>query len=99
MSRFFSPPDHFEARVGAGRRVELMLNPNQLGPGIYVISISIHQATSIEEANAAPRYDLLNRSFEIKVELPDSLAACSAEFFHSCEWNFGTAALPAVSNN
>jgi lipopolysaccharide transport system ATP-binding protein len=99
MCRFFSPPDCFEAQVGAGRRVDLVLNPNQLGPGTYVISLSIHHATTIEGANAAPRYDLLARSFEIAVELPDSLAAASAEFFHSCEWNFGTAALPAESKS
>jgi lipopolysaccharide transport system ATP-binding protein len=99
MCRFFSPPDCFKAQVGAGRRVDLLLNPNQLGPGIYVISLSIHHATTIEDANAAPRYDLLARSFEIRVELPDSLAAASAEFFHSCEWNFGTATLPAVSKS
>jgi lipopolysaccharide transport system ATP-binding protein len=96
MCRFFSPPDRFEARMGAGRHVDLLLNPNQLGPGVYVISISIHQATTIEGANAASRYHLLNRSFEITVELPDSLAAASAEFFHSCEWNFRTASLPDV---
>ncbi|WOH68181.1 polysaccharide ABC transporter ATP-binding protein [Bradyrhizobium sp. BWA-3-5] len=97
MCRFFSPPDCFEAQVGAGRRVNLVLNPNQLGPGVYVISISIHGATTIEGANAAPRYDLLNRSFEITVELPNSLAAAGAEFFHSCEWNFEIAALPSSS--
>ena len=99
MCRFFSPPDRFEARVGSGRRVELLLNPNQLGPGVYVISLSIHHATTIEEAKTAPRYDLLNRSFEITVELPDSLISASAQFFHSCEWNFGTAELPELSQS
>jgi lipopolysaccharide transport system ATP-binding protein len=94
MSRFFSPPDRFKTRVAEGRRVDLILNPNQLGPGIYVISLSIHQETTIEGANAAPRYDLLARSFEITVELPDSLAAASAQFFHSSEWNFSNATLP-----
>jgi lipopolysaccharide transport system ATP-binding protein len=98
ICRLFSPPDHFETKVGLGRRVELLLNPNQLGPGVYVISISIHEATTIEGANAAPRYDLLNRSFQVTVELPDSLAVCSAEFFHSCEWTFGAAELPIASD-
>ncbi|WOH48844.1 ABC transporter ATP-binding protein [Bradyrhizobium sp. sBnM-33] len=97
MCRFFSPPDRFQANVGDGRRVDLVLNPNQLGPGIYVISLSIHHETTIEGANAAPRYDLLARSFEITVELPNSLAAASAAFFHSCEWNFETVALPSSS--
>jgi lipopolysaccharide transport system ATP-binding protein len=99
VCRFFSPPDCFAAKVGAGRRVDLVLNPNQLGPGSYMISLSIHQATTIEGANAAPRYDLFNRSFEITVELPDSLASASAQFFHSCEWNFGASALPHFSQS
>ena len=94
MCRFFSPPDRFHAKMGDGRRVDLILNPNQLGPGIYVISLSIHEATTIEDAGVAPRCDLLNRSFEFTVELPDSLAAASAQFFHSCEWNFAGAELP-----
>ena len=99
MCRLFSPPDRFEAKIGTGRRIDLVLNPNQLGPGIYVISISIHQETTIEGANAARRYDLLNRSFEIAVELPDSLASASAQFFHSCEWNFRASALPHLSQS
>lgn len=97
VCRFYSPPDIFEAESGGGRRVDLVLNPNQLGPGIYVISVSIHDATTIEGVNAAARYDLLSRSFEITVELPDSLAAASAAFFHSCEWNFSSAVLPSVA--
>ena len=99
MCRFISPTDRFQTKLGDGRRVELVLNPNQLGPGIYVISLSIHQATTIEGINAAPRYDLLSRSFEITVDLPDSLAAASAQFFHSCEWNFCGTALPGASGD
>lgn len=95
MCRFFSQPDHFEGKIGDGRRVELLLNPNQIGPGVYTVGISIHEATTIEDVNAALRYDLLSRSFQITVELPDSLAPASAQFFHSCEWNFQAAALPA----
>jgi len=95
ICRFFSQPDSFEGKIGDGRRVEVLLNPNQIGPGVYTVGISIHEATSIEDANAALRYDLLSRSFQITVELPDSLAPASAQFFHSCEWNFQAAALPA----
>jgi hypothetical protein len=43
---------------------------------------------------SVPRYDLLSRSFETIVELPDSLASASAQLFHSCEWNFDSAVLP-----
>jgi lipopolysaccharide transport system ATP-binding protein len=95
ISRFFSPPDHFVATPGDGRRINIMLNPNQIGPGLYTIGISIHEETKIEQADSAIRYDLLNRSFSLKVELPDSLAPASAAFFHSSEWSFARAELPA----
>jgi lipopolysaccharide transport system ATP-binding protein len=95
MCRFFSQLDHFQGKIGDGRRIELLLNPNQIGPGVYTVGISIHEATTIEDVNAALRYDLLSRSFHITVELPDSLAPASAQFFHSCEWNFQAATLPA----
>lgn len=94
LCRFFSQPDHFKADVGSGRRVELLLNPNQLGPGIYTVGISIHEAAPIEEIHAVRCYDLLSRSFEITVDLPDSLSNASAQFFHSCEWNFESVRLP-----
>jgi homopolymeric O-antigen transport system ATP-binding protein len=95
ISRFFSPPDRFVATAGDGRRINIMLNPNQLGPGLYTIGISIHDETTIEQADSATRYDLLNRSFSLTVELPDSLAPASAAFFHSSEWSFSHAELPA----
>jgi lipopolysaccharide transport system ATP-binding protein len=95
ISRFFSPPDHFVATAGDGRRINIMLNPNQLGPGLYTIGISIHEETTIEQADSATRYDLLNRSFSLTVVLPDSLAPASAAFFHSSEWSFSHADLPA----
>ncbi|KAB0675919.1 ABC transporter ATP-binding protein [Aureimonas leprariae] len=94
MARFFSEPDHFDAVEGTGRRIDLILNPNQLGPGVYSIGISIHEETSIEDASSAIRYDLLSRSFEVTVELPDSLSSASAQFFHSAEWDFHSADLP-----
>jgi lipopolysaccharide transport system ATP-binding protein len=95
ISRFFSPSDQFVAVAGDGRRINIMLNPNQLGPGLYTIGISIHEETTIEQADSAIRYDLLNRSFSLTVELPDSLAPASAAFFHSSEWSFSYAELPA----
>ena len=66
----------------------MLLNPNQLGPGNYSISLAIHQYTNIEEFPSAKIYDLLNRSFEFSVLLDDTLANMQAEFFHSAEWSF-----------
>lgn len=94
IARLYSPPDRFQANAGDGRRVELLLNPNQLGPGAYTVGISILGETTVEDADAALRHDLLSRSFTIIIELPDSLGPASAGFFHSCEWEFDKATLP-----
>lgn len=94
MARLFGPPDHFDGVEGMGRRVDIVLNPNQLGPGIYTIGISIHDESSLESIAHVARYDLINRSFSITVELPDSLSSASAGFFHTSEWNFDTVSLP-----
>lgn len=92
--RFFSKPDRFQASVGMGRRVDLILNPNQMGPGVYTVGLSIHDAATIENVSAVRCYDLLSRSFEIGIDLPDSLSSASAQFFHSSEWSFGEVILP-----
>lgn len=94
MVRLFGPPDHFDGVEGMARRVEIILNPNQLGPGIYTIGLSIHDEASLESIAHVARYDLVNRSFSITVELPDSLSSASAGFFHTSEWNFDSVALP-----
>ncbi len=88
VARIISPKDSFSIQSGQCRNVEMILNPNQLGPGEYILSLSIHQFGLLELFNSTPRYDLLNRSFHIKVEMPDSLAAVEAKFFHSAEWSF-----------
>lgn len=94
MTRFFGPPDHFHGVEGMGRQVEIVLNPNQLGPGIYTIGISIHDEATLENISQVARYDLVNRSFSITVELPDSLSSVSGGFFHTSEWFFDTVSLP-----
>jgi lipopolysaccharide transport system ATP-binding protein len=88
VARLFSPKDCFDAVVGDLRSVNVILNPCQIGPGEYIVGISVTEYSEIEKLNSAKRYDLLNRSFKIKVEVPDSLAAASAAFFHSSEWMF-----------
>jgi lipopolysaccharide transport system ATP-binding protein len=96
ICRFFSKPDRFQASVGMGRRVDLILNPNQIGPGFYTVGISIHDAATIENVSAVRCYDLLSRSFEIVIDLPDSLASAGSQFFHSSEWSFSKVILPRI---
>ncbi len=98
ITRIISPPDHFDADVGDGRRIDIILNPNQIGPGVYTISLSIHEESTIPYFNNAIRYDLLNRSFSLIVDVPDTLSAASASFFHSSEWGFDKVSLPAKAD-
>ena len=88
VARVISPYDKFYASKYSVRRIEMLLNPNQLGPGEYVVSVSVHGADVLEVFESTVRYDLINRGFEFQVIIPDSLAAISASFFHSAEWNF-----------
>ena len=88
ITRIFSPADSFLLKENDCRDIEILLNPCQIGPGEYTIGISLHPYTSIEYLNQARRYDLLSRSFQVKVELPDSLAVLEGSFFHSAEWSF-----------
>jgi lipopolysaccharide transport system ATP-binding protein len=88
VSRIFGPPDRFAIEAGKIRRVDVIFNPLQIGPGEYTIGISILGESNLEQLNSANRFDLLSRSFSMKVELPESLNAVSGNFFHSAEWNF-----------
>jgi lipopolysaccharide transport system ATP-binding protein len=87
-TRIYSPRDHLEIKSGATRQIEMLLNPCQIGPGEYKIGLSVLDYSSIEEINSVQRYDLLSRSFSIRVELPESLTSLSASFFHTAEWQF-----------
>jgi lipopolysaccharide transport system ATP-binding protein len=83
-----SPADQFACREGDIHAVELIFNPVQLGPGEYVVSISAHEYGPLELFNSTPRYDLISRSFAFSVELPETLRAIEAQFYHSAEWCF-----------
>ena len=87
--RIYSPVDCFSIQKGEPRMVEMTFNPLQLGPGEYVVGISILDGGPLETVNSARRYDLLGRSFDVRVEAPESLLPVSANFFHSAEWGFG----------
>lgn len=88
VTRIFSPIDHFAISENQRRVVEMILSPLLIGPGEYVVGISIHGESSLEAINQAKRYDLLSRSFQFSVEIPDSMAPTSANFFHDANWNF-----------
>ena len=88
VTRIFSPRDRFSIRKGDLRRIDVSMDPVRIGPGDYTLGISVLEWTPLEEVNQARRYDLLSRSFTVRVELADSLAALSAAFFHSAEWSF-----------
>lgn len=83
-----SPPDKFHGKLNATHSAEIFLNPLQLGPGEYTISVSAHEYAPLEVFNATKRYDLLGRSFMMNVDMPDSLRAIETQFYHSAEWRF-----------
>lgn len=87
--RIYSPVDCFSIQEGEMRLVEMIFNPLQLGAGEYVLGVSILDGSSLETVNSARRYDLLGRSFDLRIETPESLLPVSANFFHTAEWGFG----------
>ncbi|MCA0417179.1 MAG: ATP-binding cassette domain-containing protein [Proteobacteria bacterium] len=88
VSRIYSSPDLFSGTPGTRRQVALILNPCQIGPGEYTVGISVTEHVGIERLNDGRRFDLLSRSFNLEVVLPDSLGAASAAFLHSAEWSY-----------
>lgn len=83
-----SGEDAFETVQGEVRTISMELNPTQLGPGEYTMSLSVHDFAPIEVFNATRRHDLLSRSFLVRVELPESLRPIEAQFYHTAEWAF-----------
>ncbi|HEU4683998.1 MAG TPA: hypothetical protein VFS39_05810, partial [Nitrospira sp.] len=100
VTRIFSPPDRFYLKAGELRRVTLTLNPVQLGPGEYTISLTVLENSPLELINSGRRFDQLARSFKFEVELPLSLGTTVSNFYHSGEWNFESQAevLPAAQS-
>ena len=86
--RFLSEHDVFAIHEGDVRAICVMLRPNRLGPGTYTLGISILEATEAAAMNQAKRYDLLGRSFQFSVDLPDSKSVLACDFFHDAEWKF-----------
>ncbi len=85
VARIIGAVEEFDVAVGGVRYLELALNPCQIGPGEYVVSLSLHGGGPAEMLGAAVRYDLLNRSFRFAVEMPESLVGLAAGFLHSAE--------------
>jgi len=88
VSVIYSPIDYFQIGPGNIRKIIVAFNPLQLGPGQYTVGISILEATALELVNDAKRYDLLGRSFEFTVRLPDTLGVIQSIMLHSAEWEF-----------
>ena len=84
--KLFSPSDTFEAEAGDNKYCEVLFNPLQLGEGTYTVGISVHDYGKLTELNSVHRYDLLSRSFQFTVSVPESLGPVKAQFFHSVEW-------------
>lgn len=88
VSVIYSPIDDFEIKEGQTRKLVMGLNPIQLGPGHYTLGISVLEGSPLEYVNQAKRYDLLGRSFEFTITLPDTLGALQGAFLHTAEWEF-----------
>jgi lipopolysaccharide transport system ATP-binding protein len=88
MTSVKSPKDDFDLPDAGERRVEILFNPLQLGPGDYTVGMVILEYGPLELLNSAGRYDLLSRSFQFKVENRSSWASLNNQFFHSAEWSF-----------
>lgn len=84
--KIFSPNDTFLAEVDDIKYCEVLFNPLQLGEGTYTVGISVHDYGSLTDLNSIHRYDLLSRSFEFTVSVPEFLGSIKAQFFHSVEW-------------
>jgi lipopolysaccharide transport system ATP-binding protein len=90
ISRIFGPKDEFTVRRGDHRRVSIVLNPLQIGPGEYTLGLSVLEYGPLERIDYARRFDLLGRSFEFRVELPDSLASTECLVYHTAEWSWSS---------
>ena len=88
LTRLFSPKDEFQIAVNELRQIRILLNPNQLGPGSYVVGVSVLEYGPLEMLNSTERYDLLSRSFVVNINLPDSLSALESQVLHTAEWHF-----------
>ncbi len=88
VARIYSPSDSFTLTTGEKRQVNIIMNPVQLGSGEYTIGISVLENSALEQLNSTRRFDLLGRSFLVRVELPESLCCVSANFMHTAEWQF-----------
>tara|TARA_Y100000739_G_C20612400_1_gene469499 strand:- start:1582 stop:2994 length:1413 start_codon:yes stop_codon:yes gene_type:complete len=89
LATFFSPKDDFSCDKDTLRLIDLDLKPCLLGPGNYVVGISIHPFRPITSINQTPRFALLSRSFCFSISVPDSYAALGSTFVHPCEWTYG----------
>jgi homopolymeric O-antigen transport system ATP-binding protein len=67
VGRLHSQPDHFRGHAGLVREARVRMGTMQLGHGDYLISAALFDDTPVTLLNEAKCYDLLSRSFRIKV--------------------------------
>lgn len=87
LTKIISPIQSFRLEMGDERCFEMSMDPLRLGPGEYVVSLSVHRAEPLEYLNSTVRYDLLNRSFCFKVSMPETLNHLAATFFQPGNWS------------
>ena len=88
ITKIISPCDAVFLRKGETHSVEMLLNPVQLGPGEYILSISLHKHDVLEKFNSTGRYDLVARCSVFTITMPESILPLSAAFMHTAEWSF-----------
>ena len=88
ISKLISPGESITLRKNQTHSVEMLLNPVQIGPGEYILSISLHEHDALEKFNSTGRFDLISRCSIFTVSMPESILPLSAEFIHTAEWYF-----------
>lgn len=88
IAKIISPCDSVFLCKGEKHTVEMLLNPVQLGPGEYILSISLHKHDVLEKFNSTGRYDLVARCSVLTITMPETLLSLSASFMHTAEWSF-----------
>ncbi|GAA0599782.1 ABC transporter ATP-binding protein [Caenispirillum bisanense] len=84
LSRHLSEPHEFVLRQGERRSVRLHYNETQLASGEFIFSAAIYKQYDPDNSSTAIRYDLLSRSFRLKVT-PRSKSEPGV-FMHPAEW-------------
>lgn len=67
ITRIISPPLQFSGQIGERIKARARLDETILAPGNYVVSISLHHANEPWDLVSAERFDLVSRSYFLKI--------------------------------